>query len=148
MPRQYDYDAGDIGAVQYHGRKLEVRAAGRLEDKEAFFGPPERMAWFYGQYRAAIYDTAFMDRVHAWIDGHATAPWYWYERDTNHGHSVETHVWFSSADDLSAFAAEWDGKAPESGGQGFTFDLESLRMNGSSVLQRRQETAAPFSPRA
>lgn len=146
MPRMYDYDAGDIAKVEYENKTLEVRSLGKLEDKDLFFGTGygPAFAWFYGQFEAYVYDTVFMDQVHAWIDAHATAPWYWFEQSSNHGHSVSTNIWFSSLEDLSLFAAEWVGRQAQEKYPGKKIELNSvhIQLNGNSIESRRQWAAA------
>lgn len=139
MPRQYDYDAGDIAAVEYDGKRLTDRKVGRLEERDAFFGPPRRMSWFYGQHRACIYDTLFMDEVFDWCDQNATASWYWFEHSCNHGHSVETNVWFSNEADVARFGERWAGKgSPRDKGGEFEFSESAIRLNAASTEERKR----------
>jgi hypothetical protein len=142
MPRRYDYDADDIAAVEYDGKILTDRKVGRLEDRNAFFGPPKCMGWFYGQYRACIYDTPFMDEVFDWCDENATAPWYWFEHSCNHGHSVETNVWFSSEDDVGRFRERWGDKgSPRGKSDTFEFNKTAIRLNENSIEARKRYAA-------
>jgi hypothetical protein len=143
MPRRYDYDADDIAAVEYGDKKLTDRKVGRLEDRDAFFGPPKCMGWFYGQYQACIYDTRFMDEIFDWCDRNATAPWYWFEHSINHGHSVETHVWFSDEADVSRFGERWAGKGSPQHRTSGVFELSetAILLNAESVETRKRHAA-------